>query len=97
MPFTDWTFHQTSVFTSICRSTEHGRDVTMCPSVRQTIISNYTPVRVHLQRRIAFVINGNTVYDFPHPMVVARQHKSGRQDKRMIVVDNGRNLRGVNV
>ena len=69
--------------------------MTVCPSVRQTIISNYTPVRAHLQRCIAFVINGNTGYDFPHPMDVARQHKSGRQDKRIIVVDNGKNLRGV--
>ena len=93
--FTDSTIHLTSVFTGIGRSTKHGRGVTVCPSVRQTIISNYTPVRAHLQWCIAFVINWNTGYNFPHPMVVVRQHKSRRQDKRIIVVDNGKNLRDV--
>ena len=47
-------------------------------------------VAVFLQRRIAIVIHGNAGYDFPHLMVVAIQQKSVRQDKRMIVVDNGR-------
>ena len=90
----DLSSHQTSVFLSIVRSAVKGRDVTVGPSASQRITFNKTPVRIHLRRFIHVVIDVNAGYNFPYPMVT-RQHRPGQQYKRIVAINNGKNLRCV--